>query len=84
MSVASIALEIEQVTVDGLGSNEARSMARHIEATDPPEDIARTAEAQVAAGRFASVEDVVAPASKRSQPSSKSASLCAPRCKRAS
>ena len=59
MSVASIALEIEQVTVDGLGSNEARSMARHIEATDPPEDIARTAEAQVAAGRFASVEDVV-------------------------
>lgn len=59
-------------------------MARHIEAADLPEDIARTAEAQVAAGRFASVEDVVRPGSKRSQPSSKSASLCAPRCKVAS
>ena len=35
------------------------SMARHIEATDLPEDIARTAEEQVTAGRFASVEDVV-------------------------
>jgi antitoxin ParD1/3/4 len=34
-------------------------MARHIEATDLPEDIARIAEAQVAAGRFATVEDVV-------------------------
>jgi antitoxin ParD1/3/4 len=34
-------------------------MARHIDAADLPEDIARTAEAQVAAGRFANVEDVV-------------------------
>ena len=34
-------------------------MARHIEATDLPEDIARIAEAQVSAGRFATVEDVV-------------------------
>lgn len=34
-------------------------MARHIEAADLPEDIARLAEAQVAAGRFASVEEVV-------------------------
>jgi antitoxin ParD1/3/4 len=34
-------------------------MPRHIEAADLPEDIARMAEAQVAAGRFASVEDVV-------------------------
>jgi Arc/MetJ-type ribon-helix-helix transcriptional regulator len=34
-------------------------MTRHIESTDLPEDIARVAEAQVAAGRFASVEDVV-------------------------
>jgi antitoxin ParD1/3/4 len=31
----------------------------HIEATDLAEDIARAAEAQVASGRFASVEDVV-------------------------
>ena len=35
------------------------AMARHIESADLPEDIARMAEAQVAAGRFASVEDVV-------------------------
>lgn len=34
-------------------------MARHIASADLPEDIARLAEAQVAAGRFASVEDVV-------------------------
>ncbi|HYP97963.1 MAG TPA: type II toxin-antitoxin system ParD family antitoxin [Polyangiaceae bacterium] len=34
-------------------------MARHLESTDLPDDIARTAEAQVATGRFASVEDVV-------------------------
>jgi Arc/MetJ-type ribon-helix-helix transcriptional regulator len=34
-------------------------MARHIEAADLPEDIARAAEALVTAGRFASVEDVV-------------------------
>jgi Arc/MetJ-type ribon-helix-helix transcriptional regulator len=34
-------------------------MARHTEATDLPEDIARAAKAQVAGGRFASVEDVV-------------------------
>jgi antitoxin ParD1/3/4 len=34
-------------------------MPRHIESADLPEDIARIAEAQVAAGRFASVEDVV-------------------------
>jgi len=34
-------------------------MARHISADDLPEDIARMAEAQVAAGNFASVEDVV-------------------------
>jgi antitoxin ParD1/3/4 len=35
------------------------AMPRHIESNDLPEDIARLAEAQVAAGRFASVEDVV-------------------------
>ena len=34
-------------------------MAGHLAAADLPEDIARTAEAEVAAGRFASVEDVV-------------------------
>ncbi len=34
-------------------------MTRHLESADLPEDIARTAEAQVAAGRFATVEDVV-------------------------
>jgi antitoxin ParD1/3/4 len=34
-------------------------MSRHIEAADLPEDIARIAEAQVAAGHFASVEEVV-------------------------
>jgi putative addiction module CopG family antidote len=34
-------------------------MPRHIESADLPEDIARIAEAQVAAGRFANVEDVV-------------------------
>jgi Arc/MetJ-type ribon-helix-helix transcriptional regulator len=34
-------------------------MARHIEAADLPEDIARAAEALVTAGRFATVEDVV-------------------------
>jgi antitoxin ParD1/3/4 len=34
-------------------------MPRRIESTDLPEDLARIAEAQVAAGRFASVEDVV-------------------------
>ncbi len=34
-------------------------MGRHIESTDLPEDIARIAEAQVVAGRFATVEDVV-------------------------
>ena len=34
-------------------------MARHIASADLPEDIARLAEAQVAAGRFASVEEVV-------------------------
>ena len=34
-------------------------MARSIEATDLPEDIARIAEAQVAAGNYPSVEDVV-------------------------
>jgi antitoxin ParD1/3/4 len=34
-------------------------MARHLAAADLPEDIARAAEAQVATGRFASVEDVV-------------------------
>lgn len=37
----------------------AKVMARHIESADLPEDIARLAEAQVAAGRFASVEEVV-------------------------
>ena len=35
------------------------SMTRHINAADLPEDIARIAEAQVAAGKFASVEEVV-------------------------
>lgn len=34
-------------------------MARPITSADLPEDLARFAEAQVAAGRFASVEDVV-------------------------
>ena len=34
-------------------------MARPIEAADLPEDIARIAEAQVAAGNYASVEEVV-------------------------
>jgi len=34
-------------------------MAKHITATDLPEDLARFAEAQVAAGRFSSVEDVL-------------------------
>jgi antitoxin ParD1/3/4 len=34
-------------------------MSRHIQAADLPEDIARMAEAEVAAGRFATVEDVV-------------------------
>ena len=34
-------------------------MPRHISAADLPEDIARIAEAEVAAGNFASVEDVV-------------------------
>jgi Arc/MetJ-type ribon-helix-helix transcriptional regulator len=34
-------------------------MPRHIDVTDLPEDIARIAEAQVAAGNFATIEDVV-------------------------
>ncbi len=34
-------------------------MARHLSADNLPEDVARLAEAEVAAGRFASVEDVV-------------------------
>jgi antitoxin ParD1/3/4 len=34
-------------------------MPRRLEATDLPEDIARIATAQVATGRFATVEDVV-------------------------
>ena len=34
-------------------------MSRPLSAADLPEDIARIAEAQVAAGKFASVEDVV-------------------------
>jgi antitoxin ParD1/3/4 len=34
-------------------------MSRHIQSADLPEDIARLAEAQVAAGRYATVEDVV-------------------------
>jgi len=34
-------------------------MARHLEASDLPDDIARKAEAQVATGRFANVEAVV-------------------------
>lgn len=36
-----------------------RAMTRHIVSADLPEDIARVAEAQVAAGHFANVEDVV-------------------------
>ena len=44
-------------------SEEEPTMARHIESADLPEDIARMAEAQVAAGRFATVEDVVRAAS---------------------
>jgi len=34
-------------------------MPKHITSADLPEDLARFAEAQVAAGRFASVEDVL-------------------------
>lgn len=34
-------------------------MPRHLSAIDLPEDIARIAEAEVAAGNFSSVEDVV-------------------------
>jgi Arc/MetJ-type ribon-helix-helix transcriptional regulator len=34
-------------------------MSRHIHVADLPEDIARIAEAQVAAGNFATIEDVV-------------------------
>ncbi len=34
-------------------------MARPIQAADLPEDIARIAEAQVAAGRFANIDEVV-------------------------
>ena len=34
-------------------------MTKHIDAADLPEDIARVAQAQVAAGRFSTVEDVV-------------------------
>lgn len=34
-------------------------MARHLDPADLPEDVARYAQAQVAAGRFASIEDVL-------------------------
>jgi putative addiction module CopG family antidote len=34
-------------------------MSKHVTAADLPEDLARFAEAQVAAGHFASVEDVL-------------------------
>jgi antitoxin ParD1/3/4 len=34
-------------------------MAKHISLPDLPEDLARFAEAQVAAGRFSSIEDVL-------------------------
>jgi Arc/MetJ-type ribon-helix-helix transcriptional regulator len=34
-------------------------MARHLDPTDLPENVARYAQAQVAAGRFASIEDVL-------------------------
>ena len=34
-------------------------MARHLDPTDLPEDVARYAQAQVAAGRFTSIEDVL-------------------------
>jgi putative addiction module CopG family antidote len=34
-------------------------MSRNLEATDLPEDIARLAEAQVATGRFSTVEEVI-------------------------
>ncbi|MGA7119193.1 MAG: type II toxin-antitoxin system ParD family antitoxin [Polyangiaceae bacterium] len=34
-------------------------MSKHLTSADLPEDLARFAEAQVAAGRFASVEDVL-------------------------
>jgi len=34
-------------------------MPRHIDPADLPEDVARYAEAQVAAGNFASIEDVL-------------------------
>ncbi len=40
-------------------SERSELMGRHIEAADLPEDIARIAEAQVSARRFATVEDVV-------------------------
>lgn len=49
-------------------------MDRRIESADLPEDIARAAEAQVAAGRFANVEDVVEQGYRRSPPSSRSVS----------
>lgn len=34
-------------------------MPRHLDPADLPEDVARYAQAQVAAGRFASIEDVL-------------------------
>ena len=34
-------------------------MTRHLDLADLPEDVARYAQAQVAAGRFASIEDVL-------------------------
>ena len=46
-------------STDPLPPQFSKQMARHIQSTDLPDDIARIAEAQVAAGRFASVEDVV-------------------------
>jgi Arc/MetJ-type ribon-helix-helix transcriptional regulator len=41
------------------GCFEGKFMPRHLDPADLPEDIARLAQVQVAAGRFATVEDVV-------------------------
>jgi len=52
--------ELELVALeDDLSDRERDALLQAIEAADLPGDIARTAEAQVATGRFATVEDVV-------------------------
>ena len=42
-------------------------MARHLDPADRPEDVARYAQAQVAAGRFAGIEDVLSAGSEALQ-----------------